>query len=84
MCLGKQDVANVGVYHVFSSGANYFDNQMYEDPNAATLKLVVHPKFLTDADSGDTGVTNNVLVRSDTITYDGLQSYLAPTLYNNS
>jgi len=76
--------AHVGVYHVFSSGANDGDNQMYEDPNAATLKLMVHPTFLTDADSGDARVTNNVLVRTETITYDFLESYLAPTLYNSS
>ena len=78
---GDQDA---GVYHVFSSGANDGDNQMFEDPTAATLKLMVHPSFLTDADEGDLRVTNNVLVRSDTITYDGLQSYLAPTLYSSS
>ena len=75
---------DAGVYHVFSSGANDQDNQMFEDPNAATLKLMVHPSFLTDAHEGDTRVTSSVLVRSDTITYDGLQSYLAPTLYNSS
>ena len=76
--------ANVGVYHVFSSGANDADNQMYEAPDAATLKLMVHPTFLTDAEEGDTRVSNNVLVRSDTITYDGLESYLAPTKYADS
>ena len=76
--------ANVGVYHVFSSGANDGDNQMYEDPNAATLKLMVHPTFLTDADSGDARVTNNILVRENTVTYDGLVSNLAPTLYFGS
>ncbi len=75
---------DLGVYHVFSSGANDVDNQMFEDPSAATLKLMVHPSFLTDAHEGDTRVTNNVLVREDTITYDGLQSYLAPTLYSGS
>lgn len=75
---------NAGVYHVFSSGANDGDNQMFEDPSAATLKLMVHPSFLTDAHEGDSRLTNNVLVREDTITYDGLQSYLAPTLYNGS
>jgi hypothetical protein len=57
---------------------------MYEAPDAATLKLMVHPTFLTDAEEGDTRVSNNVLVRSDTITYDGLQSYLAPTKYADS
>ena len=76
--------ANVGIYHVFSSGANDGDNQMYEAPDAATLKLMVHPTFLTDAEEGDTRVSNNVLVRSDTITYDGLQSYLASTKYADS
>jgi len=78
------DDANVGIYHVFSSGANDGDNQMYEAPDAATLKLMVHPTFLTDAEEGDTRVSNNVLVRSDTITYDGLQSYLASTKYVDS
>ena len=78
------DDANVGIYHVFSSGANDGDNQMYEAPDAATLKLMVHPTFLTDAEEGDTRVSNNVLVRSDTIIYDGLQSYLASTKYADS
>ena len=45
---------------------------------------MVHPTFLTDAHEGDARVTNNVLVRSDTIKYDGLESYLAPTLYTGS
>ena len=76
--------ANVGVYHVFSSGANDGDNEMYEDPNAATLKLMVHPTFLTDADSGDARVTNNILVRENTVTYDGLSTNLAPTLYSGT
>ena len=75
---------DMGVYHAFSSGANDGDNQMYEAPDAATLKLMVHPTFLTDAHEGDARVTNNVLVRSDTIKYDGLESYLAPTLYTGS
>ena len=75
---------DAGVYHVFSSGANDGDNQMFEDPSAATLKLMVHPSFLTDAHEGDSRVTNNVLVREDTIKYDGLESYLAPTLYSGS
>ena len=75
---------DMGVYHVFSSGANDGENEMYEAPDAATLKLMVHPTFLTDAEEGDTRVSNNVLVRSDTITYDGLQSYLASTKYADS
>jgi hypothetical protein len=75
---------DAGVYHVFSSGANDGDNQMFEDPNAATLKLMVHPSFLTDAHEGDTRFSNNVLVRDETVTYDGLSTNLAPTLYMSS
>ncbi|MBC8323402.1 MAG: RagB/SusD family nutrient uptake outer membrane protein [Candidatus Marinimicrobia bacterium] len=76
--------ANDGVYHAFSSGANDQDNEMYEDPTATTIKLMVHPSFYTDADSGDTRLADNVVVRSDTITYDDLESYLAPNLYSSS
>ena len=74
---------NAGVYHVFSSGANDGDNQMYEDPAAATLKLMVHPSFLTDAHEGDSRVSSNVVERAETVTYDGLSTNLAPTLYNS-
>ena len=74
---------DAGVYHVFSSAANDADNQMFEDPNAATLKLMVHPSFLTDADPGDLRVSSNVVERAETVTYDGLSTNLAPTLYNS-
>jgi hypothetical protein len=73
-----------GVYHAFSSGANDQGNEMYEDPTATTIKLMVHPSFYSDADLGDTRVSNNVVVRSDTIIYDELESYLAPNLYSSS
>ena len=76
--------SDAGVYHVFSTGANDVDNQMFEDPNAATLKLMVHPSFLTDAEDGDNRVSNNVLERAETVTYDGLSTNLAPTLYGSS
>ena len=74
---------DAGVYHVFSSAANDADNQMFEDPSAATLKLMVHPSFLTDADPGDLRVSFNVVERAETVTYDGLTTNLAPTLYNS-
>jgi len=60
------------------------NNEMYEDPTATTIKLVIHPTFYTDADSGDSRVSDNVVVRADTIVYDGLESYLAPSLYTSS
>ena len=75
---------DLGVYHVFSSAANDADNQMFEDPNAETLKLMVHPSYVSDADSADARVTNNVFVREETVTYDGLSTNLAPTLYSGS
>ena len=73
-----------GVYHAFSSGANDQGNEMYEAPDATTIKLMVHPTFYADADSGDSRLSENVVVRSDTITYDGLESYLASNLYSSS
>lgn len=73
-----------GVYHAFSSGSNDQGNEMYEDPTATTVKLMVHPTFYTDADSGDSRVSDNVVIRSETITYDGLESYLAPNKYSSS
>ncbi len=73
-----------GVYHVFSSGSNDQGNEMYEDPTATTIKLMVHPTFYTEADTGDTRMSDNVVVREDTITYDELESYLAPNLYSGS
>ena len=73
-----------GVYHAFCSGANDQGNEMYEDPTATTIKLVVHPTFYTDADAGDSRVSDNVVVRADTIIYDELESYLAPNLYSSS
>jgi len=73
-----------GVYHAFSSGANDQGNEMYEDPTATTIKLMVHPTFYTDADAGDSRVSDNVVVRADTIIYDELESYLAPNLYSSS
>jgi hypothetical protein len=73
-----------GVYHAFSSGANDQGNEMYEDPTATTIKLVVHPTFYTDADAGDSRVSDNVVVRADTIIYDELESYLAPNKYSSS
>ena len=44
---------------------------------------MVHPSFLTDADPGDSRVSSNVVERAETVTYDGLTTNLAPTLYNS-
>ena len=44
---------------------------------------MVHPSFLTDAHEGDSRVSSNVVERAETVTYDGLSTNLAPTLYNS-
>ncbi len=74
-----------GVFHVFSSGANDQDNEMYEAYDAATIKLYVHPSYATDAEAGDTRYTNKVYERATSSgLVDGLESNLAPTLWAGS
>jgi|TARA_Y100000310_G_scaffold156878_1_gene156286 hypothetical protein len=75
---------DVGVYHVFSSGSNDQDNEMYEAADADFVKLMVHPSYLTDAEEGDLRMSSNVSIRADTIKYDELESYLAPTVWSSS
>lgn len=77
------DLSN-GVYHVFSSSSNDQDNEMYEASDADVIKLMVHPSYITDAEAGDLRFSSNVTVRADTITYDNLESYLAPTVWGSS
>ena len=74
-----------GVYHVFSSGANDQDNEMYEAFDAPTIKLYIHPSYATDAEGGDTRYTNKVHERATgSGLVDGLESNLAPTLWSGS
>ena len=73
-----------GVYHTFSTGANDQGNEMYEAADGEYVKLMIHPSHITDAESGDSRVTDNTYIRSEVITYDELESFIAPTLYSNS
>ncbi len=73
-----------GVYHAFSSGANDQGNEMYEAADGEYVKLMIHPSHIADAESGDSRVTNNTHIRSEVITYDELESFIAPTLYSSS
>ena len=84
---------DVGVYHVFSSGSNDQDNEMYESATADYVKLVLHPSYETDhaaADSSDVRYTSKITTRVDTsgnpdaIEYDDLTSALAPTIWSSS
>ena len=73
-----------GVYHTFSTGANDQGNEMYEAADGEYVKLMIHPSHIADAESGDSRVTDNTYIRSEVITYDELESFIAPTLYSNS
>ena len=76
--------ADDGVYHVFSTGSNDQGNEMYEAADGDYVKLMIHPSHVADAEAGDTRVTDNTYIRSEVITYDGLESSIAPTLYSSS
>ena len=73
-----------GVYHTFSTGANDQGNEMYEAADGEYVKLMIHPSHIADAESGDSRVTDNTHIRSEVITYDELESFIAPTLYSSS
>lgn len=73
-----------GVFHVFSSSANDQDNEMYEASDAAVIKLTVHPSYASDAEAGDLRFSSNITTRDDTIRYDNLESFLAPTVWGSS
>jgi hypothetical protein len=73
-----------GVFHVFSSSSNDQDNEMYEASDADVIKLMVHPSYATEAESGDLRFSSNVTTRADTIKYDNLESFLAPTVWTGS
>jgi len=81
---------DLGVYHVYSSGLNDQSSEMYEDPLSTNIKLMGHPSFQTDADSGDARYSSKVLVRSETdtslavYTYDELSSDLGITIWSSS
>jgi hypothetical protein len=76
-----------GAYHVYSSGLNDQGSEMYEDPTASFIKLMAHPSFADDAESGDLRFASKVTVRDTSlpvITYDNLTSNLAPTMWSSN
>ncbi|MBT3179541.1 MAG: RagB/SusD family nutrient uptake outer membrane protein [Candidatus Marinimicrobia bacterium] len=78
---------SMGAYHEFSSNSNDQDNGMFEDASNDFIKLMVHPSYATDAEDGDGRYAANVSVRDTSlavITYDGLTSNLAPTIWTSS
>jgi len=70
-----------GVYHVYSSGQGDQSNGMYANPAGSFVRLMAHPSFETDAEAGDPRFSSKVIERDTEITYDGLTSDLAPTIW---
>jgi hypothetical protein len=70
-----------GVYHVYSSGQGDQSNGMYADPTGSFIRLMAHSSFETDAEAGDPRFSSKVIERDTEITYDGLTSDLAPTMW---
>jgi len=75
-----------GVFHVFSSASNDQVNEMYEAADADYVKLMVHPSYAVDVEAGDTRYDDKITVRdaTATITYDGLTSNLAPSIWSST
>ncbi len=73
----------VGVYHVYSAGANDQVNETWEDPSAESIRLVAHPSFRAEAAPGDTRFSTKTVVR-DTIFFDNLSSNLAVNILASS
>ena len=70
-----------GVYHVYSSGQGDQSNGMYANPTGSFVRLMAHPSYETDAEAGDPRFSSKVIERDTEITYDGLTSDLAPTMW---
>ena len=70
-----------GVYHVYSSGQGDQSNGMYANPTGSFVRLMAHPSYETDAEAGDPRFSSKVIERDTEITYDGLTSDLAPTIW---
>ena len=75
---------NLGVYHVYSTGLGDLDNNMFETPDADVIKLMGHPTFETDADSGDSRFAAKVIKRPASATFDNLSTDLGITVFSSS
>ncbi len=73
-----------GVYFVYGTGVGDQLNPVYEVPNASSIKFMVHPSFINDAEAGDTRVAAKTFKRSAPTTFDGLTSQYAQTVSASS
>ncbi|MCH8288702.1 MAG: RagB/SusD family nutrient uptake outer membrane protein [Candidatus Marinimicrobia bacterium] len=75
---------NLGVYHVYGSGLGDLSNNMFESPTADVIKLMGHPTFETDAESGDSRFAAKVIKRPTSATFDNLSTDLGITVFSSS
>jgi hypothetical protein len=73
-----------GAYFVYGSGVGDQLNPIYEVPNASSIKFMVHPSFINDAEAGDTRVAKKTFKRDAPTTFDGLTSQYAQTVSQSS
>jgi len=75
---------NLGVYHVYSDGLGDLTNNIFESPDADVIKLMGHPTFETDADSGYSRFATKVIKRPESTTFDNLSTDLGVTVVLSS
>ena len=75
---------NTGVYHSFSGNANDQFNPLFYIPGVEVDKFAIHPSFLTDAEAGDTRVSEKTEAWGSTVTVDGLSGDTQITLFNSN
>jgi hypothetical protein len=75
---------DLGVYNVYGTGLGDLTNPIFESPEAAFVKLMAHPTFETDADSGDTRFSSKTIIRADSTKFDDLTSDLGVTTTSGS
>ena len=75
---------NLGVYHEYGSGLGDLTNNMFESPTADVIKLMGHPTFETDAESGDSRFAAKVIKRPTSATFDNLSTDLGITVFSSS
>lgn len=74
----------LGVYNVYGTGLGDQTNPVFETPDAAFIKMMGHPTFETEADSGDTRFSSKILKRSEVTVFDDLSSDLGITVSSSS
>lgn len=74
----------LGVYHVYGNGLGDQQNEIFESPDAPFVKLMAHPTFASEAESGDPRVTSKTVVRAAATTFDNLTTNLGVTIVNSS